>query len=66
MAELKHGVLTRGAGAQPPVRGRYGAARLAGWLRRVLGRECAEGFWMLSPDGKLVCDSVCSDACRTD
>jgi hypothetical protein len=40
--------------------------RLGAWLRRRLGRACAAGLWTLSPDGKLGCESWCSDAEQCD
>jgi hypothetical protein len=40
--------------------------RLSSWLWRRLGRQCASGFWTLSPDGKLNCESLQAESRQPD
>jgi hypothetical protein len=35
-------------------------------LGRAIGRSCTRGMWTLSPDGKLRCEALRGDTCRTD
>jgi hypothetical protein len=45
---------------------RHGVARLAGWVRRALGRDSGGGLLTPTPDGKLSCESLRAETERCD
>ena len=65
MANLKHDNPQAHAIGSSAVRGR-GIARLAGWVRRALGRESGGGMLTLTLDGKLSCESLRAEADRCE
>lgn len=60
MHKLKHDDMVASwlDAAEPGRRRASGTARLTGWLRRALGRDCGGGLWTLSLDGKLNCEPL--------
>jgi hypothetical protein len=36
------------------------------WFSRRARRNCADGLWTISRDGKLVCESLICDACQPE
>ena len=68
MRKLKHDEIKYGADlqAQGGAGSRNRLWRIGGWLGRAVGRSCAGGMWTISPDGKLRCETLRSEAEEAD